>query len=143
VDILEGIKVVDLTMWAFVPSAGGVLAHWGADVVKVEGPRTPDPVRLFGGSLEPGGSSWMFKHYSRGKRGLAVDLTVEEGRAILYRLVERADVFLTSYLAETRRKLGVDIDDIRAHNPEIIYVRGTGQGPRGPDAERGGYDGAT
>jgi crotonobetainyl-CoA:carnitine CoA-transferase CaiB-like acyl-CoA transferase len=142
-DVLRGIRVVDLTMWAFVPSAGGVLAHWGADVVKVESPHAPDPMRLLGGTLEPGGSSWFFKHYSRGKRAIQLDLASEDGREVLFRLVDTADVFLTSYLPETRRKLHIDVDDIRARNPRIVYVRGTGQGPKGPEAERGGYDGAT
>jgi crotonobetainyl-CoA:carnitine CoA-transferase CaiB-like acyl-CoA transferase len=142
-DVMQGIRVVDLTMWAFVPSAGGVLAHWGADVVKVESPKAPDPMRLLGGTLEPGRASWYFKHYSRGKRSITLDLTTDEGREILYRLVDTADVFLTSYLPETRRKLKIDVGDIRARNPRIVYVRGTGQGPRGPEAERGGYDGAT
>src|SRR5260370_40456694 len=142
-NVLEGIRVIDLTMWAFVPSAGGVLAHWGADVIKVETPRSPDPMRLLGGTLEPGGASWFFKHYSRGKRAIALDLANAEGREILYKLVERADVFLTSFLPKTRKKLEFDVDDIRAINPRIIYARGSGQGPKGPEAERGGYDGAT
>ena len=68
-DILDGVRVIDLTMWAFVPSAGGVMAHWGADVIKVENPRSPDPMRLLNGSLEAGGAGWYFKHYSRGKSG--------------------------------------------------------------------------
>jgi len=142
-DILRGIKVVDVTMWAFVPSAGGVLAHWGADVVKVESPTFPDPMRVMGGSLEPGGASNLFKHYSRGKRSIALDLASDEGREILYKLVAEADVFLTSYLPPTRKKLKIDVDDIRKVNPKIIYARGTGQGPKGPEAERGGYDGVT
>src|ERR1700728_4103813 len=130
-------------MWAFVPSAGAVLAHWGADVIKVENPRSPDPVRYLPGTAVGDGDSWFFKHYSRGKRGLGIDLSSDEGRDILYRLVEQSDVFLTSFLTPTRKKLRFDIDDIRAVNPNIIYAKGTGQGPRGPDAERGGYDGAT
>lgn len=135
--------MIDLTMWAFVPSAGGVLAHWGADVIKIEGPRSPDPMRLLGGTLDPGDASWYFKHYSRGKRAITLDLKSERGREVLYRLVETADVFLTSYLPKTRQALKFDIDDIRAVNPRIVYARGTGQGPRGPEADRGGYDGAT
>jgi len=142
-DILKGIKVVDLTMWAFVPSTGGVLAQWGADGVKGEGTKAPDPMRLLGGSLEPGGASGLFKHYSRGKRSIALDLASEAGRDILYKLVAEADVFLTSYLPATRKKLKVDVDDIRAINPRIIYARGSGQGPKGPDAERGAFDGIT
>jgi crotonobetainyl-CoA:carnitine CoA-transferase CaiB-like acyl-CoA transferase len=142
-NVLEGVKVVDLTMWAFVQSAGGVLAHWGADVIKIEGPRSPDPMRSLAGTVLDGGDSWFFQHYGRGKRGIALDLASDDGREILYQLVEGADVFLTSYLPRTRTKLKFDVEHIRAVNPRIIYARGTGQGPQGPDAERGGYDGAT
>jgi crotonobetainyl-CoA:carnitine CoA-transferase CaiB-like acyl-CoA transferase len=138
--ILQGFKVIDVTAWAFVPAAGGVLAHWGADVIKVESPHAPDPMRTMGGTLEPGGASWQFKHYSRGKRSIAIDLNTREGRELIYRLVADADVFLTSYLAPTRRKLGIDVEDIRKVNPKIIYARGSGHGPKGPDADRPGYD---
>lgn len=143
--VLDGIRVVDVTAWAFVPSAGGVMAHWGADVIKVENPSTPDPMRTFGGrgTLAPGESSNSFKHYSRGKRSIGIDLASDEGRELVYRLAEGADVFLTSYLPGTRRKLRIDVDDIRAVNPDIVYARGSGQGPKGPEAERPGYDGIT
>ncbi len=142
-NILTGLKVVDVTAWAFVPSAGGVLADWGADVVKVEAPDRPDPMRLLGGTLEPGAASPLFKHYSRGKRAIAIDLTTDEGRDILYRLASDADVFLTSYLPRTRQALGIDVDDIRAVNPRHHLARGSGQGPKGPEADRPGYDGIT
>ena len=138
--ILKGIKVIDVTMWAFVPAAGGVMAHWGADVIKVENPRMPDPMRTMGGTLEPGGASDQFKHYSRGKQSIAIDLTRPEGRDLLYRMCEDADVFLTSNLAPTRRRLGIDVEDIRKINPNIIYARGSGYGPKGPEADRPGYD---
>ncbi|MGX7678565.1 CaiB/BaiF CoA transferase family protein [Jatrophihabitans sp. DSM 45814] len=137
---LSGIRVIDLTMWAFVPSAGCVLAQWGADVIKVENPHACDPMRTFAtGSLEPGGAHPWFKHYNRGKRGIAIDLSTDAGREILYQLVRDADVFLTSYLPATRRKLKIDLEDIRSVNPRIIYARGSGQGPRGPEAERSAY----
>jgi crotonobetainyl-CoA:carnitine CoA-transferase CaiB-like acyl-CoA transferase len=142
-DVMKGIRVVDLTAYAFVPAAGGVLAHWGADVIHVEGARRPDPIRMLGGSLEPGGAGTLFKHYSRGKRSIAIDLSSERGRDVLYKLVADADVFLTSYLPAARKKLRIDVDDIRAINPHIIYARGSGQGPKGPDAERPGFDGIT
>jgi crotonobetainyl-CoA:carnitine CoA-transferase CaiB-like acyl-CoA transferase len=143
-DVLEGIRVIDVSMWAFVPAAGAVLGHWGADVIKVESPGHPDPLRaLGGGGPLPGDAGYLFKHYSRGKRAIALDLTREEGRDILYRLAAGADVFLTSHLPETRRKLKFDVDDIRAVSPNIIYARGSGHGPQGPDAGRGGYDAAT
>jgi len=139
-DILKGIKVIDVTAYAFVPSAGGVLAHWGADVIKVESPHAPDPMRFIGGTAEPGKSSKTFKHYSRGKRSIAINLASDDGRELLYRLVKDADVFLTSYLAPTRKKLGIDVENIRKINPDIIYARGSGHGPLGPDADRPGYD---
>jgi crotonobetainyl-CoA:carnitine CoA-transferase CaiB-like acyl-CoA transferase len=142
-NILEGVKVVDLTTWGYVPSAGGVLGHWGADVIKVESPDRPDPMRLLGGTLEPGCASDMFKHYSRGKRSIAIDLSRPEGQALIYRLAASADVFLTNYLPSSRAKLKVDVEDIRKANPNIVYARGSGHGPRGPDADRPGYDGLT
>lgn len=141
--VLAGVRVIDVTMFAFMPVAGGVLSHWGADVIKVESPNAPDPMRLLsGGTTKPGGSYTSFKNYNRGKRAVAIDLTTDDGRAILYRLVEQADVFVTSYLPATRKKLKVDVDDIRRHNPQIIYAKGTGYGPRGPESERRGYDAA-
>lgn len=138
--ILQGIKVVDVTAWAFVPSAGGVMAHWGAEVIKVESPGAPDPMRLIHGSLEPGKSSASFKHYSRGKRSIGINLASTEGKELIYKLAADADVFLTSYLAPTRQKLKIDLDDIRKVNPTIIYARGSGYGPKGPEANRPGYD---
>jgi crotonobetainyl-CoA:carnitine CoA-transferase CaiB-like acyl-CoA transferase len=141
--VLAGVRVIDLTTFAFMPMAGGVLAHWGADVIKVESPLACDPMRLLsGGTTEPGGAYMSFKNYNRGKRAVAIDLTSAEGQSILYRLVADADVFLTSYLPATRQKLKVDVDDIRKHNPRIIYAKGTGYGPRGPERERRGYDAA-
>ena len=136
-DILKGVRVVDITSWIYVPVAGAILAHWGADVIKVEPAGSPDPGRNPRG---PRTASW---HANRGKRGIGLDLANDTGRDILYRLVENADVFLTSYLPRTRKKLKIDVDDIRAINPRIIYARGSGRGPRGPHAERGAYDLAT
>jgi crotonobetainyl-CoA:carnitine CoA-transferase CaiB-like acyl-CoA transferase len=139
-DLLKGIRVLDVTAWLFVPSAGAVLSQWGAEVIKVEPTRAPDPMRH---AAAPGRTASLFDHYNRGKRGIAIDLTHEEGRDLLYQLVRRADVFLTSYLTETRQKLKIDVSDIKAHNGNVIYAKGTGRGPRGPFAERGGYDLAT
>ena len=142
--MLDGIRVLDLTMWAFCPAAGSVLAEWGADVIHIENAKAPDPMRLFGGgSIEPGKSHWMFKHYNRGKRAIALDLASDEGREVLYDLVSNCDVFLTSFLPATRKKLGFDIEQLRAINPNLIYAKGTGAGPLGPESERGGFDGAS
>jgi crotonobetainyl-CoA:carnitine CoA-transferase CaiB-like acyl-CoA transferase len=82
----------------------------------------------------------LLEHSNRGKQSLGLDLTTDDGLEILYRLAGTCDVFLTNKLPSVRTKLKIDVDDVRAHNPDIIYVRGTGQGERGPDADRGSYD---
>jgi crotonobetainyl-CoA:carnitine CoA-transferase CaiB-like acyl-CoA transferase len=85
----------------------------------------------------------MIEQPNRGKRSVSLDLAHPDGREALLRLVETADVFLTNYMPPVRRRLGIDTDDIRARNPGIIVARGTGAGPKGPEAEKGGYDGAS
>jgi crotonobetainyl-CoA:carnitine CoA-transferase CaiB-like acyl-CoA transferase len=136
---LEGVKVLEVSAWAFVPSAGAVLADWGADVVKVEPPEG-DPMRgLITGGIT-GGPSFPWEIWNRGKRSIGLDLRNPGGRDLLLRLAEQADVFLTSYLPPTRQKLGIDIDDVKARNPAVIYACGSGQGPLGEEADRGGYD---
>jgi crotonobetainyl-CoA:carnitine CoA-transferase CaiB-like acyl-CoA transferase len=139
----EGIRVLEVAMYGFVPSAGAVLADWGADVIKVEHAVTGDPqrgLRQTGAFRVDGDPNPNIEHANRGKRSLGLDMARPEGRELLYELVRRSDVFLTSFLPESRRKLGIDVDDIRAVNPRIIYARGSALGPRGQEAERGGYD---
>ena len=144
---LEGIKVIEVSSWMFVPSAGAVMVDWGADVIKVEPPATGDPQRgLVTSGLIPGGPegvNFMMEQPNHGKRSVAIDISHPDGREALLTLVETADVFLTNYMPAVRRKLQIDIDDIRGRNPDIIIARGTGQGTKGPDAEKGGFDGAS
>ena len=141
---LEGVQVIEVATWAYVPSAAAVLADWGADVVKIESPSS-DPMR----GLTSGGVENIDKlvppweMFNRGKRAIALDLSHPEGQAIVHELVSNADVFLTSFLPETRRKLRIDDETIRGINPRIVYGSGTGQGPRGPEAEKGAFDAIT
>jgi len=140
---LDGIRVLEVAMWGYVPSAAVVLADWGADVVKVEHPVHGDPMRgLVTAGRKPGEVpvNFMWEIMNRGKRSVAVDLRNPAGRAALLQLAERCDVFLTSFLPEARRSLGIEEDDIRGVNERVIYARGSGLGPDGPEAERGGYD---
>jgi crotonobetainyl-CoA:carnitine CoA-transferase CaiB-like acyl-CoA transferase len=144
--VLHGVRVVEVAQWWFVPAAGAVLADWGADVIKVEHPVTGDPQRgLVTSGLVPstGGVNFMIEQPNRGKRSVGLDLGHPRGRDLLYRLVETADVFLTNFLPAARRRLRIDVEDIQRVNPRIVYVRGHGQGARGPDAEKGGYDAAS
>lgn len=146
-DVLAGVKVLEVAAWTFVPAAGAVLAEWGADVLKVEHPEGGDPQRgLISSGLVPagpGGVNYMIEVPNRGKRSIGLNLASEGGRELLLKLAAESDVFLTSFLPQVRRKLGIDLDDIRAVNPDIIYVRGSGHGPKGPDAEKAGYDGVS
>ncbi|MDE2405726.1 MAG: CoA transferase [Sphingomonadales bacterium] len=140
---LAGIRVLEVASHVFVPIGGAVLTEWGAEVIKVEHPETGDPYRsLVTAGLHTlhDGIDPSFQFTNRGKRSVAIDLKHPEGRAILYRLVRECDVFLTNMRPQARRRLQIDVDRIRAENPAIIYVRGSGYGPRGPDAETAGYD---
>jgi crotonobetainyl-CoA:carnitine CoA-transferase CaiB-like acyl-CoA transferase len=143
---LEGIRVIEVASWMFIPSGGSVLVDWGADVIKIEHPETGDPQRgLMTSGIMPGGSvaiNFMIEQPNRGKKSVAIDVSTPDGHEALMKLVETADVFLTNYLPPIRRKLKIDTEDIRARNPNIIIARGSGQGPKGPDAEKGGFDGA-
>lgn len=144
---LEGVKVLEVAAWTFVPAAGAVLADWGADVIKVEHPVMGDPQRgLRSMGIIPGGDNavnYIIEQPNRGKRSIGLDISTEHGRRLLYQLAERCDVFLTSFLPDVRQRLRIDVEHIRAVNPAIVYARGSGQGPKGPDAGKGGYDGAS
>ncbi len=127
----------------FVPAASALLSDWGAEVIKIEHVERGDAMRGLastGLAIVPNDVHVLLEHSNRGKKSLALDLTTPDGLDILYKLVATSDVFLTNKLPSVRRKLHVDVDDVRAHNPDIIYVRGTGQGERGPDADKGSYD---
>ncbi|MDD9370100.1 MAG: CoA transferase [Acidimicrobiales bacterium] len=139
-DVLAGVKVLEVSAWAFVPSAGGVLADWGAEVVKVE-PPAGDPMRgLVNAGIASDGPSFPWEIWNRGKRSIALDLQSSRAREIVLDLAAEADVFLTSYLPATRVKLGLDIADVQARNPTIVYACGTGFGAQGDEAGKGGYD---
>lgn len=141
--ILSGIKVIELAAWTFVPTAGAVLADWGADVIKVEHPETGDPQRGLinsGMVTGAGGVNHFIEQPNRGKRSAAIDVSNPEGLELLLELVETADVFVTNLLPESRERLGVDLDAIRARNPTIIYARGHGYGSKGDEINRGGFD---
>ncbi len=146
-EILSGIRVLEVASWTFVPAAGAILADWGADVLKIEHPVTGDPQRgLISSGLVPGavgGFNYMIEQPNRGKRSVGLNLADPDGRELLYRLAESSDVFLTNFLPDARARLEIDVEQLRARNPDLIYVRGSGQGVRGGDAGKGGYDGAS
>ena len=143
---LDGVRVLEVASYVFVPSAGAILADWGADVVKVEQPGSGDPSRntaAWGVPADVNGIAHIFELNNRGKRAIGLDVATPQGRDILMDLVDGVDVFLTNLLPGARQKLGIEPDDIWARNPTVVYGRGTAQGPRGPAAGKGGFDGIT
>lgn len=145
--VLDGVRVLEVAAWTFVPSAGAVLAEWGAEVIKVEPREGGDPQRglVTMGIVDEGGGSvnYMIEIPNRGKKSIGVDLSTPGGQNVVRELAKTCDVFLTSYLPDRRKKLGIDVDDIRTANPGIVYARGSGHGPKGPDADKPGYDGVS
>jgi crotonobetainyl-CoA:carnitine CoA-transferase CaiB-like acyl-CoA transferase len=137
-----GVRVVELAQWVFVPVAGALLADWGAEVVHVE-PKEGDPYRGLvsqGIGAERGAVNLSLALANRGKRSLALDIRRQEGIAVLHRLLESADVFLTSLRPRALRRAGLDADELTRRYPALVYARGHGYGFRGPDADQAGYD---
>jgi formyl-CoA transferase len=141
-DVMDGVKVIEVAEHTFVPAAGMVLADWGADVIKIERVGAGgDPGRSLAIPNSSGnGFNMYFEAGNRGKRSVALDLTQPEGREILYKLVETADVFITNMRAKARRKMGIEPEELMKRNPRLIYARGSGYGIRGDMADDGGFD---
>ena len=142
-DLLDGVRVVELSMYALVPSAAAVLADWGADVVKVVPVKVADPMLgnpIAGLPKKDVGVAFMWELLNRGKRCMGLDVSTAEGRQILLDLVGQADVFITNLLPGARRRFRIDPEDLAAANPALIYGRASGHGSDGPERDAGGFD---
>lgn len=142
-DIMEGVRILEVAEHTFVPAASAILADWGAEVIKIEHPERGDAMRgLASSGVMPsmGNVHVLLEHSNRGKKSIGIDVSTDEGLDLIYRLAATSDVFLTNKLPAVRKKLRIELEDIKKHNPNIIYVSGTGGGERGPEADRGGYD---
>ena len=138
---LEGVRVVELGFWVAGPSAGAVMADWGAEVVKIE-PPDGDPFRglyLAAAGVELPANP-PFELDNRGKRSIALNLRTADGRRIGRQLVDRADVFVTNIRPEILAGFGLDDRTLRARDPRLVYARVTGYGEAGPERERPAYD---
>jgi len=138
---LEGIKVVEMGVWVAGPAAGGILADWGADVVKIEPPGVGDPSRLFktmlGGDLP---FNPIFENDNRSKRSIVLDLRSDEGREIAYELLADADVFVSNVRGAGLARLGLDPETLCKKFPRLVYAAISGYGREGEDADRAAYD---
>jgi len=136
---LEGIRVVDWTIWQQGPVASMMLADLGADVIKVEERESGDPGR---GVLRAAGvdlsalPNFYFEAHNRGKRSITLDLKKPAARTVVERLVAKADVFVQNFRPGAAERLGLDYASLRPHNERLIYASGSGFGRRGPDATR-------
>lgn len=141
---MQGVRVLEVAQFTFVPAAGAILADWGADVIKVEHPVRGDTQRGFinmgGFELDPNRHP-LIEHPNRGKRSVGIDVSKPDGQEVLYEIAKTADVFLTNYLPQARQKNKFDVKHIRAANPDIIYARGSAYGDKGPERLIGGFDG--
>lgn len=140
---MQGVRILEVAEHTFVPAASALLAEWGAEVIKVEHHERGDAMRglASSGTVSFGdGAHVLLEHSNRGKKSIGLNLACDAGLGVLHRLVAESDVFLTNKLPAVRSKLRIDVGDIRAHNPDVIYVRGSGQGERGPERDKGSYD---
>ncbi len=138
--MLEGIRVIELATYIAAPSAAGMMADWGADVIKIEG-RDGDPIRHFfrtiGTELE---GNPVFDLDNRGKRSVAIDFSKPEGAEAIRRMIKDADVFLTNLRPGSLKRAGLDWDSVHKENPKLVYATVTGYGIEGPEADRPGFD---
>jgi len=140
---LDDITVIEVDNWMAAPSCGAILADMGANVIKVE-PLSGDPMRNM---MRPPKLPDELKSYdyqfdvdNRGKKSVAVDISNDEGAALLHRLVSDADVFLCNLLVERQERFGMDPATLLGLNPRLVHATFTGYGTTGPEAWRPGYD---
>ena len=142
---LAGIRVIEVGLFHAGPTATGMLASLGAEVIKVEDPSSADPVRkakrLYGQDASlANGSTTAFEAYNAGKEGITLNLKHPEGKKVLYRLVEKADVFLHNMRGDTAKKLGIDFDSLVKVKPNLVFGTLSGFGPQGAESKRPGLD---
>lgn len=139
---LKGIKVLDFSTYAAAPICSMTLADWGADVIKIE-PIMGDMFRFFGLIMRcpvQEDDNIQFEMDNRNKRGLSLNLKTGEGKEIIHKLLETADVLVTNYRPKALNSLGLDYETIAKNHPRIIYAYLNGYGDVGPDRDKPGFD---
>ena len=143
--ILEGIRVVEWANWQVGPVAAAMLGDLGAEVIKVEERGRGDGQRGLNSVMGvemglPHGRNTMFEHHNRNKKSITVDLKKQSGKEIIYRLVEKSDVFITNFRSQATARLGLDYGTLSQYNPRLIYAPISCFGPKGPDSQSPGFD---
>lgn len=139
---LKGLRVIELGQWVLAPYIGWLMADMGAEVIKVENyPAGGDPSRgiLTKGIYASANFNYYFELYNRNKQSLAIDLKSNKGKEILYQLVKISDAFVTNLRPRALKNLGATYQKLRKYNNALIYVAGSGWGPKGPDIDKASY----
>ena len=140
---LNGVKVVEITMFQQGPVAGMRLGDLGAEVIKIEA-KTGDPgrgfMKIIGAMAGLKGRNYYFEHTNRNKRSIVLDLKTKEGMEVFLKLIDTADVFLNNMSIEAPIKLGIGPEKLLARNPRLIYAQASGWGRKGPDANDLSFD---
>src|SRR3984893_79359 len=140
---LDGIRVVDWTIWQQGPFATALLGDLGAEVIKLETP-DGDPGRsifaVSGSTTARNGKNFYFESNNRHKQSITLDLKKPEAREIVYQLVAKSDVFVQNYRKGVAQRLGLDYQTLRELNPRLIYATASGYGPEGPDSAEPSFD---
>ncbi|HWX99703.1 MAG TPA: CoA transferase, partial [Mycobacterium sp.] len=135
---LDGIRVLELGTLIAGPFAGRLLGDMGADVIKVEPPGAPDPLRTWG-QAELDGHHVFWTVHARNKRAITLDLRRPRGRELFLELVEKSDIVVENFRPGTLEKWNLGYDALSQRNSGIILVRVSGYGQTGPDAHKAGY----
>src|SRR5271155_4475966 len=140
---LDGIRVLDWTIWQQGPFATALLADLGAEVIKLE-TLDGDPGRAIfavsGATTARNGKNFYFESNNRHKKSIKLDLKQPEAREIVHQLVAKSDVFVQNYRKGVAQRLGLDYQTLRAINPKLIYATASGYGPEGPDSGEPSFD---
>jgi len=135
---LSGIRVIEIGQLVAGPFCGTLLGYFGAEVIKVEPPGKGDPLRGWRALDETGTSYWWYS-IARNKKSVTANLRSEEGRAVVKKLIQSADVVIENFRPGTMEKWGLGPDDFKESNPGLVYTRISGYGQTGPLASRPGY----
>jgi crotonobetainyl-CoA:carnitine CoA-transferase CaiB-like acyl-CoA transferase len=133
---LQGIRVLDWTAWQAGPIATSLMADMGAEVIKIEPPEGEPGrgmLKMYGADLP---LNFYYQNQNRGKKGIVLNLATKKGKEVLYELVKNSDVFVTNFRESVAKRLKVDYNTLKKHNPKLIYCLGSGLGPKGPEADR-------
>jgi len=144
-DVLEGIRVLDFSIWQHGPFASVLLGALGAEVIKIEQPISGDPGRgmrsIVGSPVQmPGDRNYYYEACNLNKKSISLDLKKSKGRDVLYELVKKSDVFIQNFRRGVANRLGADYKTLSQYNPRLIYATASGFGPRGPQKGSPSFD---